>query len=138
MSNPFSSFDSRLKIYWRVWIAALLLVLILRLTVFLRAPSGERFHLALAFMLGTWLPMMILNGLESYRLRNYLKERHPSMWDSLTTVGLRFLPAVIQLCSRDDLSDPVVAALKDERRRFARLGFTMFFTYPVMFIILAA
>jgi hypothetical protein len=138
MSNPFTSFDSRLKIYWHIWIAALLLVLILRLTVFLHTPSGERFYLALAFILGTWLPLIFLNGLESYRLRKHLRDHHPVISGSLTTVGLRFFPAMIKICSQDDLGDPVVAALKDERRRFARLAFTMFFTYPVMFIILAA
>ncbi|MEJ0091185.1 MAG: hypothetical protein WDM80_15755 [Limisphaerales bacterium] len=126
-----------MKLYRRAWICALVIALVLRFTFFLHAPSGQRFHLGLAFMLGTWLPLMFLNGFESRRLMLYLKEHHPLFWESLTARSLSFFPATVKLCSKDDLGDPVVAALKDERRRFMRLGAAMFFTYPVVLIIIA-
>lgn len=76
MGNPFTSFESRLEIYRRGWIVAVVLTLILRFTVFLHSPQQDRFNVFLAFAFSTWLPLMALNIIESYRLRNYFSAHH--------------------------------------------------------------
>jgi hypothetical protein len=132
MSNLFTSFESRLKIYRRVWMVAVVLTVILRFTFFLHAPEQSRFYVFLAFLLGTWLPLMIGNLVESQRFRSYFATHHGSPRDFF--LGFRMFACFF---SRDDHGDPNLEIFRQERHRFGRFMFTVFFTYPVIFFIFA-
>jgi hypothetical protein len=132
MSNPFTSFESRLKIYRRVWMVAVVLTVILRFTLFLHSPQQSRFYVFLAFLLSTWLPLILANVVESQRFRSYFATHHGSPRDFF--LGFRMLAWFF---SRDDHGDPKLEIFRQERHRFGRFMFTVFFTYPVIFFIFA-
>jgi hypothetical protein len=134
--------SSHVKYYWYAWLGVIALSAFLRFTVFLDVTQNSRFLIGASYFLGTWIAVMILNLVEGGRIRNYLKDHHNAKWVELTSVfgvpgrfnGLRALP---WLYSSDDLRDPVLAQLKEDNRQFIRLMFTMFFTYPVIILIIA-
>lgn len=130
MSNPFTSFESRLKLYRRAWIGAVVVILLLRFTLFLRASEQARFCLGLAFCLGTWLPVMFINYFEGWRIKQYIEAYHPSRWDFL---GVRML---IWGFSRNDFDDPKMAALRIEQRRWERYVAIAFISLPPMALIM--
>jgi hypothetical protein len=125
MSNPFTSFESRLKIYRRIWMVAVAFVVILRFTFCLHSPQQSRFCVLLTFVLGTWLPLMLANIVENQRIRNYFATHH----GSLRRFDWQF--------SSDDYGDSNLEIFRQERHRFRRFMFTFFFTYPVVFFIFA-
>jgi hypothetical protein len=126
-----NSFEFRLKIYRSIWIGALLFTIAPRFTYFLKATGDTRFDLGLAFMLGTWLPLILVNALESARVQRYFKEYHGFRKGFL---GFGFLGWFL---SSDDFGDPNLAALKTEYRRFGRFAATVFFSYPLALIVIA-
>ena len=142
MNNVAVHHASRIRTYWRVWLAVVALVLLLRFTVFLGASSDRLFVFASVYMISTWLSVMVLNVVEGRRLSSYLRKHHPQKWQWLTYVpglgsgmhnGFRSLP---WLYSADDLGDPVVAALKKEQKRFINWMLTVFFSYIVVMPVL--
>jgi hypothetical protein len=87
---------------------------------------------------------MILNFYEGHRLMKYLKVNHRAKWAYITYVPL-FGPGGVNafrtlpfLFSKDDLSDNRVFELKHNYKRFIRLTLTVFFTLPVLFLIVMA
>ena len=76
------SSDSRIRRYQYSWLASVGIVLALRFTVF--ADTDDRFVFAMTFMMGTWIPMMILNVIERHRLMSYLKDQHNEKWSEIT------------------------------------------------------
>lgn len=116
------------------------LVLGARFTVL--AESGDRFIFAMAYMLGTWIPTMILNVIEGQRLMTYLKTNHHEKWSELTYVpgfgsgcvnSFRTLP---WLYSWDDLGDSQLASLKRQHRDFIRWMLTVLVSYLVLVPVL--
>ena len=132
MHNPFTSFESRLKIYRRVWMVAVAVVIVLRFTLCLYLPPQSRFNVFLAFVLGTWLPLMFVNIFESQRLRNHFAAYHGSPRDLF--LGIRIFTWFV---SGNDNGDPKLEIFRQERLRFRRFAVTVFFTNPVIFIIFA-
>jgi hypothetical protein len=130
MDNPFTSFESRLKIYRRVWIGALVITLILRFTFFLGGSERAHFYLFLSYMLGTWLPIILVGNFEGYRLKSYLTAHHPSRWDIF---GLGIL--IWHFFRRDDFGDSRLKTLRLEQQRFSNLIVAMFLSYLVVFFI---
>lgn len=132
MSNPFKSFESRLIIYRRVWVVAAALAIILRFTLFLHSPEQSRFYVFLAFVIGTWGPLMLANVVESQRLRSYFATHHGSP----RNIFLGFKISA-WFFSHDDHGDPKLEVFRQERQQFGRFTFIVFFTYPVMFFVCA-
>ena len=130
MSNPFTSFESRLKIYRRVWIGAVVITLILRFTVFLHTPEHHRIFIWLAFALGTWLPLIIASLYEQTRIKSYIQAHHPSRWDAL---GVRML---IWRFSRSDFDDPQVTVLRSEALRLEHYMVIAFISLIPMLLII--
>ncbi|MGA2870560.1 MAG: hypothetical protein ABSF34_15540 [Verrucomicrobiota bacterium] len=128
MSNPFTSFESRLKSYRRIWMVAAALVVILRFTFFLHSAEQSRFYVLLTFVLGTWLPLMLANIVENQKIRNYFATHHGS---------LRRFDWQFSRDDRNDYGDPNLEIFRQERHRFRRFMFTVFFTYPAVFFIFA-
>lgn len=130
MRNPFKSFESRLKLYWFAWIGAVVVTLLLRFTLFLRASEQTRFFLCLAFWLGTWLPVIFINVIEAWRMKRYVETYQPSRWDHL---GVRML---IWRFSRNDCNDPTMTVLRREQRRLEHYLVVAFISLPAMALIL--
>ena len=113
------------------WIVVVCVIVIFAL---LGAKPGA---LIPAYLLATWLPMMVINFYEGRRLMGYLKEHHNERWAYLTSSFLggpggansfRSLPFIY---SADDLGDPCVGGLKRNYRRIVLLMGLMFVHYPV-------
>lgn len=143
MNTTATQETSRTRIYWCAWLGVVALALLLRFTVFLGASSHRLFVLASAYGLGTWIPIMVLNFIEGRRLSSYLRIHHPAKWEWLTYVpgfgsgmhnGFRSLP---WLLSSDDLGDPVVAAMKQQQRRFLYWVLTVFLSYLIIMPVLS-
>lgn len=132
--------DTRIRRYQYSWLACVGLVLALRFTVF--AETGDRFIFAMAFMMGTWIPTMILNVIDGRRLMAYLRENHSDKWSELTYVpgfgpgGVNSFRTLPWLYSRDDQGDPRLASLKQQHRDFIRLMLTVFISYLVVIPVL--
>jgi hypothetical protein len=133
---------SRVRVYWHVWLGILALTFLLRFTVLGGFGDDRGFSLSVVYMLATWLPIMVLNMMESSRLMAYLKKHHYKKWEDLTYIpwlgkngsnGFRTLP---WLYSPDDLGDQELAALKEEHRKFIRWVMTVFLSYLVIFPLL--
>ena len=132
--------DTRIRRYQYSWLAAVGLVLALRFTVF--AEIGDRFIFAMVFMMGTWIPTMILNLIEGRRLMSYLQKNHGDKWAELTHVpgfgpgGVNSFRTLPWLYSRDDLGDSRLASLKQQHRDFMWLMLTVFVSYVILVPVL--
>ncbi len=133
----------RISTYWYVWLGIVAFAFILRFTIFLGVTSDRRSSLPITYMLGTWLPIMLLNLIEGRRLMLYLKTHHRQKWEQLTRIpgfghgwhnGFRLLP---WLYSAEDSGDPALATLKAEHRRFIRFVLTVFFSYIIILPLLS-
>jgi hypothetical protein len=115
-------------------------VLAARFTVF--AETNNRFIFAMAFMMGTWIPMMILNVIEGGRLMSYVRENHNEKWSELTYVpgfgsgGVNSFRSLPWLYSADDQGDSRLATLKQQYRDFIRFMITVFVSYLVLVPVL--
>jgi hypothetical protein len=140
MAVRWLSKDSRIRRYQYSWLACVGLVLALRFTVF--AESNDRFIVAVVFMMGTWIPMMILNVIEGGRLMSYLKENHNDKWSELTYVpgfgfgGMNSFRTLPWLYSGDDRGDSRLASLKQQHRDFIRLMVTALASYLILMPVL--
>lgn len=140
--NDYAVLKSRITLYRRIWLGIVCLMLLVRFTV-MRRVTNERaiFVLIIGYMLTTWLPIMALNVTEGRRLMEYLKDNHYEKWEEMTYVpglgsgltnSLRSLPFIR---SKDDLGDPEVMRLKQNYRSIRKLALTVFYTYPLVFIM---
>lgn len=118
------------------------LALALRFTVFLGAKEGQLAGLAVAYAMGTWLPIMVLNLVESRHLGSYLRSCHRNRWEELNyipvlgCVGHNGFRMVRWLYSKEDFGDPKVVTMKAEYRGFVRLAMAVFFSYLVIMPVL--
>jgi hypothetical protein len=130
------SANSRIRRYQYSWLACVAVALVLRFTVF-SDPAG-RFVFAAAFMMGTWIPTIILNVIERGRLMSYLRDNHNAKWSELTYVpgfgpgGVNSFRTLPWLYSTDDQGDSRLAGLKQQHRDFIRLMVTVFLSYLVL------
>lgn len=148
MSNT-NSIKGKARIYWLVWFGFVLLLLILRFTVFLHASEDVLFNLFTIYAATTWVSLMIINFIERRRLNNYLKQNHYSKWKDVhpyskslwgatppmaETEDLNGFKEFGFLMSRDDLGDETVREMKDNLRRTLLLLIVSFLTFPILFI----
>ena len=133
---------SHVRLYWRIWLALVACLLILRFSLFFGAQKEDAmFTLFNCYAIPTWISIMVLNLIEGRRLMEYLKQNHRETWEHLTS-GPGFGPGGVNsfrslpfIYSVEDLADPVVKELKVNCRRFVKLTLTVFLTIPVLFII---
>jgi hypothetical protein len=99
--------------------------------------------LVFGYVLGTWLPVMVLSLYEFRRINIYIRDEHRQKWNELSHVpgfgpggynGFRFLP---WLYSDDVLGDPRVTKLKREYRWFLGFVYSLLASYFVMIPALA-
>ena len=69
-----------------MWVSIVAIAIALRWTVFLGVAREQRFGLPIIYMLGTWLPIIVLNVIEGGRLMQYLKMHHHQKWEELTYI----------------------------------------------------
>jgi hypothetical protein len=139
----FSS-DKLIRLYQYGWVATVAATLALRFTVF--TETGDRSLLAIAYILGTWLPLMSLNGVWARNLTSYLKTSRGKKWAAWAK--LTYFPSsgfgiggmtpkpVSWLQSSPDEDSPRQADMKQRHRDFIRFALTVFVTYPVMLVVL--
>jgi hypothetical protein len=130
--------QSKIKIYWRVWLAATILLFVLRFTIFLHATENTIFILFTIYAIPTWIAIMILNFYEGHILLGYLEKNHREKWEHLTTFwgsrgynGFRYLPFIF---SKEDLGDQILSDHKKYYRKLIDLSITVFLSYPVIFL----
>lgn len=142
MDKQDNQYRSHTRHYWIGWITILFGVFVARLFGPPRFRETGHFDFAAAYMFSVWLPIMLVNFYEGRRLMGYLKEHHPAKWAELTTFlwfgpgwvnGFRSVP---WLFSSETLGDPAVAQLKCDYRKFIYFALTVFFTFPIFFIVL--
>jgi hypothetical protein len=122
-------------VYWFSWLLLVVVGFTIRLVAgprpFPNIPAG----LGLLYAAATWLPLMLINVIESHQMMAYLRAHHHEKWRELTYVpfigpggrnNFRTLP---WLLSDDDLGDPALAVKKSAIRRLLALVLTVFFTY---------
>jgi len=133
-------FQSNVRYYWLAWATILCGFGVAQFVLPPRFAREPNYDVGLYYMLGVWLPVMFLNFFEGRRLKAYLRQHHPTKWAELTTFagfgpgwinGFRFVP---WLFSADTLSDPAVAQLKSDYRRFIYWVLIVFFTFPIFII----
>jgi len=133
---------SYIKLYWRIWLILIACLFILRFSLPYFTEADFAFALFNCYMIPTWIAIMVLNMIEGYRLRNYLEKNHHQTWEHITHVpgfgsgGYNSLRTLSFLNSDDDLSDPVVKELKLNYNRFTTLTLTVFFTIPLLFLVI--
>ena len=131
----------RTRVYWIGWAIFVFVFATGRIVVGLRLVAAPQFDLGVCYMLGVWLPIMVLNIYEGRRLMSYLRAFHHDKWAELTTIpgfggsghvnGFRSVP---WLFSSDTLSDPVLAKIKSDYRHFLYWVLTVFVTMPIFII----
>ncbi len=131
-----------LGLFGCVWLAAMAVAMVVRFTLFAGADGERLFGLAMVYAVGTWLPVMSANMVEGRRLTGYLREHHPRKlaelagvagWTFGRTNGFRLMP---WLYSDDDLGDPVLARMKQERRKFFTWLLVVLLSYAVVMPVL--
>ncbi|WP_345973680.1 hypothetical protein [Sulfurimonas diazotrophicus] len=133
---------SQIKLYWKIWFTLIACLFILRFSLPHLTETDFAFTLFNCYMIPTWIAIMVLNIIEEYRLRNYLEENHHQTWEHITHVsgfgsgGYNSLRTLSFVNSDDDLSDPVVKELKLNYKRFTTLALTVFFTIPILFLVI--
>lgn len=103
-----------------------------------RAPLE---NLSAIYLVGSWIPIMVINGFEGMRMMAYLREHHKDKWIELTTIpgfgagnvnGFRVLP---WLFSSENLGDELLENIKRDHRRFIYFVLTVFFTFPLFWFV---
>lgn len=80
--------------------------------------------------------MILLNLVLGRRLYHYLKNVHYDKWlEFYSFQGQNNFQLLRFIYSKDDLGDATLAVLKKEYRSFIKLTLSIFFTLPLLFII---
>lgn len=132
----------RIRIYWISWAVMALCFLLVRITFFPVVGSGEGVFLSFLYVVGVWLPVMVLNLYEGLELRSYIRRHHPEKWADLSSVGkfrtgnFNGFRSIPWLFSADTPNDPVLAEMKNGYRRFLYWVLAVFLTAPIFFLVL--
>jgi hypothetical protein len=130
---------THLKIYWRVWILSVALILLIRFTLLVNSEEGSRFNLFTVYALLTWIAVIGVSIYEARRFFSYLENHHKSKWEEITYVPIfgsgghnafRSLPFIY---SKDDLGDTNVQMLKDNNKGVIKLLLTVFISFIFIF-----
>jgi hypothetical protein len=136
-------FNSNIKTYWFVWLIIVFLLLTLRFSVFRNPSDSVIFSLFTFYAIPTWIAVIIINGYSGHCLMSYLKRNHRAKWDEITYVplfgsgGRNSFRSLAFIYSEDDLDDRMVHILKKNYRSFVKLALTIFFSFPILFLIIA-
>lgn len=131
---------SYISIYWKIWLLLISGILLLKFSLDIK--EDLLFNIFMAYSAPTWIAVIFINMFEGRRLSNYLKENHKLKWEEITYVrglgignrnSFRSLPFVF---SEDDLSDPQLKKLKENYKQIIKLMLVVFFSMPIIFIII--
>jgi hypothetical protein len=146
ITNEAYADTSCIRDYWFAWGVIVVLVTTGILLIRWLIPGSARSiagYLIPVYMLATWLPIMVIDFIEGRRLMEYLKKCHFEKWKDLTYVpgfgsgGTNSFRALGFVYSEDNLSDPHVRFLKHNYRRVQLLLWSVFFSSPVLFLVIA-
>lgn len=82
--------DTKIKsyiwIYWTVWAFITLLTMYLK-CIYFKGKGMVIFNLLVSYALVIWIPIMILNVYEFYRLVNYIKKTYPVESENMINIS---------------------------------------------------
>lgn len=117
-----------IKTYRTYTFLCILLLLLLRFTVFRSSSEGVRFNLFLVYAAATWIPACVIHYFETERVLGYLRARFPDrrIW------GLVRLKTLL---SPEELNDPTIRHLIFNYKRWVKFCWLEFALLPILFFI---
>jgi hypothetical protein len=136
-ANPTQSYIS---ICWKLWFVLTALLLLIRFTTFFDTQNEDTtFNLFIFYAVPIWGAVMLLNLILGSRLKCYLKNTHYNKYlDVFSFQGRNGFAPLRFVYSKDDLGDATLGNLKKEYRSFIKLTLSIFFTLPLLFVIVMA
>jgi hypothetical protein len=127
-------------LYWKIWLILVFLLLIARFVVFKYLSENTRFTIVALYMILTWISIGVTAAFEGNRFMTYLKEHHKDKWDILTSFEPFGGPGTLNntgffIFSKNDFGDPIVREYKNISRKWLIFVLTVFFTFPILFLI---
>lgn len=142
MDRQASSARRRVSLYWVAWSVLVAVVFSLRFTSLGALPPFRGLDPVFVLPIGTFILIGAVACLDRHDLIPYLKQHHPERWKQLTS-GPGFGPGGhngvrvgLWVLSGDDMSDPILATIKAEARRFSLFAFVAFLSLPVFMALL--
>lgn len=136
--NTFT-FKSNTKFYWRIWLGLIIVLLVLRFSVFLNTDQETRAYLIGGYIFIVWLSMIVINLVESCEFLHYMKNHHYEEWKKLSIGGHGFFYTKKNiktfLSSEDNFDDPNVPLLKNNMKQIYKLMMSIFWTFLIFAVI---
>lgn len=142
MDKQASRPSRRVSLYWVAWCLLVAVVFSLRFTSLGGLPHFQGLDPVVVLPIGTIILIGAVACLDRQDLIPYLKQHHPEMWKQLTSGpgsgpgGYNGVRVGLWVLSGDDMSDPILATMKAEARRFSLFAFVAFFSLPIFMALL--
>ena len=130
------------KQMWRIWISIVFIILFLRITILSDSNEDLRYTIFNIYALPTWLTLMIVGFIRGRQSRSYLRNNHPEIYNKFCSraYGTDVIVDPIALLkfgySKRKYDDVELNSMRNEMRSFSNLVLTVFFTLPVLFLIM--
>ena len=130
------------KQIWKIWIIIIFLLLFLRITILSGSNEDVRYTIFNLYACFTWLPLIFIGFIRDRRLRTYLRTNHPTIFCKFyyRAFGYDIVVDPIALIkfffSKEKFGDAELDLLVNEIRNFTILILTVFFTLPVLFLLM--
>jgi hypothetical protein len=130
------------KQIWKIWIIIIFLLLFLRITILSGSNEDVRYTIFNLYACFTWLPLIFIGFIRGRRLRTYLRTNHPTIygkfycrayWTDIVVAPIALIKFVF---SKEKFGDAELDLLVNENRNFTILILTVFFTLPVLFLLM--
>jgi hypothetical protein len=127
-----------IKIYWRCWLGILLTAFVVKIGIACVFPKTNTSLFVLIYIIAIWLPIMVLNLLESRSLAAYIQASQKERWPEISRAigqgkrwknGFRFLGF---LKSDEDFGDPEISRRKLRYKSFIKFVLFAFVAFPVV------
>lgn len=128
---------SYVSLFWKIWLSLVALLLLIRFTVFF-GTQGEDvpFNLFNAYSIPVWGFIILLNVVLGKRLKKYLKNAYYNKWlEFYSFQGKNRFLLLRFIYSKETIGDTALDILRKEYRSFIKLALSIFFTLPLLFII---
>ena len=130
------------KQIWKIWFVIIGLLLFLRITILSDSEEDIRFTIFNLYALFTWVPLIFIGFMRGRRLRSYLRTNHPKIYSKFygRAYGTDVIVDPIALFkfgfSKENFEDKELNLLVIENRHFTIFVLVVFFTLPVMFLLM--
>jgi hypothetical protein len=130
------------KQIWKIWLIIIFVLLFLRITILSGSNEDIRFTIFNLYACLTWLSLILIGFIRGRRLRIYLRTKHPKIYSKFygraygTDVVVDPIVLIKFGFSKEKHGDTELDSLVTENKHFTILILTVFFTLPILFLLM--